>query len=64
MTLNLEIDAQQLQRLEEAARKLNVTVYDLAKAAINDLLAKPDIDFERASERVLTKNADLYKRLA
>lgn len=64
MTLNLEIDAQQLQRLEEVARKLNVTIHDLAKAAINDLLAKPDSDFERASDRVLKKNADLYKRLA
>jgi hypothetical protein len=64
MTLNLELDAQQFQRLEEVASKLNVTVYDLAKAAINDLLAKPDIDFERASERVLKKNSELYMRLA
>ena len=64
MTLNLELDAQQLRRLEEAASKLNVTIYDLAMAAINELLAKPENDFERAAERVLKKNAELYRRLA
>ena len=64
MTLNLEIDAHQLQRLDETARRLNVSVLDLAKAAINDLLAKPDSDFERAAEHVLKKNAELYRRLA
>ena len=64
MTLNLELDEQQLLRLEEAARKLNVSVYDLAMAAINELLAKTEIDFDRAAERVLKKNAELYRRLA
>jgi hypothetical protein len=64
MTLNLELDEQHAQRLQEAARRLNVSVSDLATAAINDLLAKPDSDFERAAKRVLKKNAELYKRLA
>lgn len=64
MTLNLELDEQQVQRLQEAARRLNVSVNDLAKAAINDLLAKSDDDFDRAATRVLNKNAELYKRLA
>ena len=64
MTLNLELDEQQTQRLQEAARRLNVSVNDLAKAAINDLLAKPDSDFERAATHVLSKNDELYKRLA
>lgn len=64
MTLNLELDEQQIQRLQEAARRLNVSVNDLAKAAINDLLAKPELDFEQAVSRVLKKNAELYRRLA
>ena len=64
MTLTLELDEQQTQRLQEAARRLNVSVSDLAKAAINDLLANPESDFERAARRVLSKNAELYKRLA
>jgi len=64
MTLNIELDAQQTQRLQDAAQRLNVSINDLAKAAINDLLAKPESDFERAASRVLEKNAELYKRLA
>ena len=64
MTLNIELDAQQTQRLQDAAQRLNVPVSELAKAAINDLLAKPESDFERAASRVLEKNAELYKRLA
>lgn len=64
MTLHLELDEQQVQRLQEAARRLNVSVHDLAKAAINDLLAKSDDDFDRAATRVLDKNAELYRRLA
>ncbi len=64
MTLNLELDDQQIQRLQDAARRLKVSVNDLAKAAINDLLSKPDQDFERAAKHVLEKNAELYKRLA
>ena len=64
MTLNLELDQQQTQRLQDVARRLNVSVNDLAKAAINDLLAKPESDFEQAAVRVLKKNVELYKRLA
>jgi hypothetical protein len=64
MTLNLELDEQQTQRLQDAARRLNVSVTDLAKAAISDLLAKPDGDFEKAATRVRKKNAELYRRLA
>ena len=64
MTLNIELDARQAQRLQDVAQRLNVPVSELAKAAINDLLAKPESDFERAASRVLDKNAELYKRLA
>jgi len=64
MTLNIELDVQQTQRLQDVAQRLNVSVSDLAKAAINDLLARPESDFERAASRVLEKNAELYKRLA
>ena len=64
MTLNLELDEQQIQRLQDAARRLNVSVNELAKAAINDLLAKPEPDFEQAASRILKKNAELYRRLA
>jgi predicted transcriptional regulator len=64
MTLTIELDEEQNQRLEDAARRLNVTAPELARAAINDLLSRQDDDFERTIERVLKKNAELYRRLA
>lgn len=64
MTLSLELDEKRIRQLQAIASRLNVSVADLAKAAINDLIAKPDGEFERAAERVLKKNAELYRRLA
>ena len=64
MTLNLELDELQTERLQQIADRLNVSLNDLAKAAINDLLAKPECDFENAAKHILKKNTDLYRRLA
>jgi hypothetical protein len=64
MTLNLELDDQQIQRLQDAARRLKVSVNDLAKAAINDLLATPAPSFVWPAKPWHQKNAELYKRLA
>ncbi len=64
MTLNLELDEQQIRRLQDIAGRLNISVNDLAKAAINDLVTRPESDFEDAATHVLKKNAELYRRLA
>jgi hypothetical protein len=41
-----------------------VPVHELAAAAVRDLLTQPAADFEDAATRVLTKNRELYRRLA
>ena len=64
MTLTLELDEQQIQRLRDMASRLNVSVSELAKAAITDLISRSQSDFEEAATRVLKKNAELYRRLA
>ncbi len=43
---------------------LGVSPADLARAALADLLADPDEAFQAASDRVLRKNDELYRRLA
>lgn len=65
MTIKVELDALIAQRLQEVARRLNVSVNELATAAINNLLSnsESEADFERATARVLSKNAELYRRL-
>lgn len=64
MSISIELSEEKSQRLAELARRLNVDVRELAHAAIDDLISRPAIDFDRAANRVVQKNAELYRRLA
>ncbi len=46
------------------AQEPQVTPEDLAHASVEDLLARPDDAFVAAAEKVMKKNAELYRRLA
>ena len=62
ITINLQDE--KLFRLREIASRLGVSIEDLARISIEELLTAPDDKFERASEYILTKNEELYRRLA
>jgi len=64
MSISLNLDDDQSERLQERARELRVDPRDLAKAAVNDLLARPAEDFERAATSVRDRNRELYRRLS
>ena len=64
MAISIPLPDDQQRRLQEVARRLNLSTEDLAAAAVRDLLAQPAPDFEAAARRVLEKNHELYKRLA
>jgi hypothetical protein len=64
MKLSIDLSPAQADRLRLEAERLGLTPEDLAKAAIADLLATPGEDFKAAADRVLQKNAELYRRLA
>ena len=53
-----------LSKLREMAGRLRVSPEDLARMSIEELIAQPEEDFERAADYVLKKNAELYRRLA
>jgi hypothetical protein len=53
-----------LSKLKEMAGRLRVSPEDLARMSIEELIAQPEEDFERAADYVLKKNAELYRRLA
>lgn len=53
-----------LQRLRKLAERAGVSPEDLARAGLEDCLARPREDFAKAAEHVLRKNAELYRRLA
>ena len=63
MSISLDLDDDQSKRLQQRAIELGVDPRDLAKAAVNDLLARPADDFDRAAKSVLDKNRELYRRL-
>ena len=64
MKLAIQLTEAQEQRLIEVAARLNVPVESLAEAAVRELIAEPEGEFERVSKRLLEKNRELYKRLA
>ena len=53
-----------LIREEDAAERLSVSPEELLALSIEEKLAQLNVEFHRASDYVLTKNAELYKRLA
>jgi hypothetical protein len=61
--ISVELSEQQAERLRSAAERLGVRPEDLARAGVTDLLTQPGEDFQRAAERVLRKNEELYRRL-
>ncbi len=63
MKLSIELSPAQADRLRLEAERLGLAPEDLARAAIADLLATAG-DFKAATDRVLKKNEELYRRLA
>jgi predicted transcriptional regulator len=53
-----------LLKLKELATRLRLTPEDLVRASIEEIVSRPVDEFERAANFVLTKNAELYRRLA
>ena len=64
MTLSIQLPDEAERRLREAAARLQIPVAALAAAALQDFVAGPAADFDAAALRVLTKNRELYRRLA
>lgn len=64
MKVTIDLSPAQAERLRQEAERLGLTPEDLARAAVANLLATRDDDFEAAAKRVLQKNQELYRRLA
>jgi antitoxin FitA len=63
-TFTITLPDERVKKLNEIAERFRVPPEELVRASLEDLLNRPMDDFQRALERVLRKNADLYKRLA
>jgi antitoxin FitA len=63
-SITVLIPDERLEELKEKAARLRVSPEDLVRASVEELLMRPDDEFERAVEYVLKKNQELYRRLA
>ena len=63
-TITVAIPEERLVKLNEMARQLGVGPEELVRVSIEELLTRPEADFEQAVDYVLTKNTELYRRLA
>jgi len=63
-TITISLPEDRATRLRDFADRLKVSTEELVRVSVDDLLSRPDDAFEQAVERVLRKNAELYRRLA
>ncbi len=63
-TITISLTEKRLAELSEMAEKLGVVPEELVRASVEELLARPEADFEQAMKHVLKENAELYRRLA
>jgi hypothetical protein len=60
----VEIDDSKAALLQEKARKFGLLPDQFVTVSIEDLISQPEAEFENAMRRVLSKNRELYERLA
>ena len=63
-TLIISLPTEQLKKLEQLAERYRVPPEELVRFSIEELLTRPQEDFDEALNYVLAKNAELYRRLA
>ena len=64
MALHIELTDQQAKALAAVAQEMQVSEAELAAAAVRNLVMAPAADVVAASQHVLRKNQELYRRLA
>lgn len=63
-TMMLEIEDSKAEALRERARRVGREPEQLLADFIDQLLQQPSADIDEATEYVLAKNRELYRRLA
>jgi len=63
-TITVKIDDAKAAVLRQKATEYGLAPEQFVSASIEDLLSQPDPEFDDAARRVLSKNEELYRRLA
>ena len=62
--ITVEIDDSKAELLKKKAEKFGILPDQFVTASIEDLISQPEPVFEEAMRKVISKNKELYKRLA
>lgn len=63
-TLTISLSDEEMQRLDNLSEREGLTVEQLVRLCVHDLIAQPDESFQITAKRVIEKNAELYRRLS
>ena len=63
-TITVQIEDRQADALRKKASRFGMGPEQFLSASVEDLIGQPDPDFDAAARRVLSKNRELYRRLA
>ncbi len=64
VTLTISLSDEEMRRLEELSKREGLTVEQMVRLGINDIIGQPDDSFRATARRVMEKNAGLYRRLS
>jgi hypothetical protein len=62
--ITVEIEDSKAELLRKKAEKFGILPDQFVTASIEDLIGQAEPEFEDAMRKVITKNKELYKRLA
>jgi hypothetical protein len=62
--ITISLSDGELAKLREMVERYSVSPEELARVSNEELLARPEEEFQSAVDFVLKKNAELYRRLA
>ncbi len=62
--ITVEIDDSKAVLLREKSEKFGILPDQFVTASIEELIGQPEPEFENAMQKVISKNKELYKRLA
>jgi hypothetical protein len=64
VTITVTLSEDRLQKLQNLAKQFNIPTEELLRISFEELVARPQEDFQKALEYVLKTYKELYKRLA
>ncbi len=64
VTITVTLSEDRLQKLQSLAKQFNIPTEELLRVSFEELVARPQEDFQKALEYVLETYKELYKRLA